>query len=191
MRRRRGFTLTEVVTATLIIFMVIAGTVALMVSSTQGIGNSIAANKASSYNAQGLRSIAESLRSAMSVTINEAGDKIDYQLPKLGTVNDTATGEKELIDPLISDGTVRSFTVDWVDKTIRDSVSTKKVCRYIYQTDPEKSSSQYNSKYPVFQLTTIGSAKAVTITVVTREQIGTQYKYVRLKTTALLRNFKA
>ncbi len=190
MRRQRGFTLTEMVSATTLIFMVVAGTVALMISASQGLGNSVAADKSVIQTAQGMRYMSEVLRSAMSVTINENGSRIDYVLPKRATTNDAATGEKELLDPLVSDGVARSFVASWTTFRVYDSVTSKTLSRKLHRTDPESTSSQYGRNYHVFQMTTIGSAKAVTITLVTREQVGTQFKTVRLKTTTLLRNYK-
>jgi hypothetical protein len=190
MRRQRGFTVTEMVSAVFLIFLVIAGTVAMMLSSSQGLGNAVAADKAVIYNAQGMRYMASVLRGAMSVTINETGSRIDYVLPKLSATNNPDTGEKELIDPLVGDGVSRSFVTMWSEFRLYDNQTNKTLCRDLFRTDPEKKSSQYNKSYPVFQMTTIGSAKAVTITLVTREQFGTQFRDVRLKTTALLRNYK-
>ncbi|MEZ0325569.1 MAG: PilW family protein [Fimbriimonas sp.] len=190
MRRQRGFTLTELVSASTIIFMVIAGTVALMLSASQGLGNTVAADKTVIQTSQGMRYMSEALRSAMSVTINETGSRIDYVLPKLSTAVDAATGEKELLDPLVSDGVARSFITQWTAFNLYDGVTNKMLCRNLYRTDPEPTSSQYNKAYPVFQMTTIGSSRAVTITLISREQVGTQWKTTRLKTTTLLRNYK-
>ncbi len=190
MRRQRGFTLTEMISATVVIFMVIAGTVALMISASQGLSNTIAADKTVIQTAQGMRYISEALRSAMSVTINETGSRIDYVLPKRATTADASTGERELLDPMVSDGVARAFITQWTAFNLHDSTNNKMLCRNLYRTDPETKSSQYNKNYPVFQLTTIGSAKAVTITLISREQVGTQYKVTRLKTTTLLRNYK-
>jgi hypothetical protein len=137
-----------------------------------------------------MRYMSEALRSAMSVSITLNGNRIEYYLPKRSATNDPDTGEKELIDPLVSDGVLRSFNTNFTDGSIMDSVQSRKICRRLVSKDPEPTSSQYNVLYPVFQMTTIGSARAVTITLISREQVGTQFKTVRLKTTTLLRNYK-
>ncbi|HSI71625.1 MAG TPA: hypothetical protein VK934_00490 [Fimbriimonas sp.] len=189
-RRQRGFTITELVSATLVITLVIGGTVALLISSTQGMANSVGGDKVLLSNTQGMRYISEALRSAMTVSINDADNTITYELPKLATVNDPATGEKELLDPLVSDGVQRSFRANFGNGRVTDQVSGKILCRNLIRQDPEKNSTQYNKQVAPFQMTTIGSARAVTITLITREQVGTQFKWVRLKTTTLLRNYK-
>jgi hypothetical protein len=189
-RRQRGFTVTELVSATLIITMVIGGTVALLISSSQGLGNAVASDKVLLSNTQGMRYMSEVLRSAMSVNISDNDYTIYYELPKFSATNDPATGEKELIDPIVSDGVQRYFRVRFDQGRCFDSTNNKTLCRNLYQKDPEPASTQYNKNVAPFQMTTIGSSRAVTITLVTREQIGTQFKWVRLKTTTLLRNYK-
>jgi type II secretory pathway pseudopilin PulG len=190
MRRQRGFTITEVVSATLVITMVIGGTVALLISSTQGMANSVGGDKVLLSNTQGMRYMAEALRSAMKVSINDSDNVITYELPKVSDTVDPATGERELLDPLVSDGVQRSFKANFGNGRVIDQLSGKIICRNIYRTDPEIKSTQYGKGVAPFQMTTIGSARAVTLTIITREQVGTQFKWVRLKTTTLLRNYK-
>jgi hypothetical protein len=62
------------------------------------------------------------------------------------------------------------------------------LARNVVLTDPDPESSQYNQAYAPFQLTTIGSRRALSINVITQDQVLGKPRYVRLKTTVILRN---
>ena len=139
-------------------------------------------------NAQGMRKVIEVLRSATSVAINSDGTIITYTLPKMNTTNDTITGEKEMTDPVVSDGVSRTFTVNFTAGTLTDSTSGRVIVRNINRTDPEPTSSQYNQQYVPFQMTSIGSIKGVTVNLITLERTSSGTNYLRLKTTTVVRN---
>jgi type II secretory pathway pseudopilin PulG len=187
--RRRGFTIVEALVSLFLLTIVAGAAMALLVSSTQGFANTVADTRLTNSNAQGLRYVTERLRGAMMVTIS-GDDKLTYVMPRRADLADPDTGERENLEPLVGDGVTRSFTVNWANGTLTDDVTGRIICRNIVRRDPEPRSSQYNQIYEPFQLTSIGSSRAVTITLITEDQVGTQRRYIRLKTTVQLRNFR-
>lgn len=189
MRRRRGFTIVETVSAMIVFTWVIAGAVVLMMEGSKYLQSTSTETALTNTNAQALRGMSEALRKAMSVTITNDGKQISYVWPQENATADPDTGEKEFVYPLTSDGVARSYTVSFDSHTVTDNTTGRVIARDVYGTDPEPDSSQYNQAYAPFSLTTIGGSRAVTINLVTRRVVGPQARYVRLKTTAKLRNY--
>jgi hypothetical protein len=136
-------------------------------------------------NAQGLRRMTESLRESMSTSISSGGTMLNYTLPQRMTTADQDTGERELIIPLQSDGTARSFRVingQLVDQTGRVLV------RNIIDIDPDPTSSQFEQSYAPFSYTTIGATRAISINLITAQNVRGERRIARMKTTVLLRN---
>jgi hypothetical protein len=149
-------------------------------------------------NATALRRITEALRGAMSATISADGRTLTYFLPVRRTVVEPLTGEFEIKDPPASDGLVRRFIVEYPSSTLMQGTVTqvspgkpnKVIVRGLFGKDPEKGSTQEQAEYRPFQVTTIGSLRAVTVTLVTQKEKmpSGETRYVRMKTTVVLRN---
>lgn len=184
--KRRGMTLVELMAAMAIMGLTVAAMLSLFVFGTRTSRRTIADVNTAQTNSQALRRISETLREAATVSISNNGTVVTYQLPQRMNSNDPVTGERELIIPVVGDGVNRTFTVS--NGTLTDSVNGRVLLRGIMATDPEPDSTQFNQTYPPFQLSTIGSRRAVTIQLITSERVGGQQRVARLKTTTLIRN---
>lgn len=187
MRKRRGFTLTELLTSLGMMAFVLGAICSLFINSLRSFQNTTTDTNLNQSNAQGMRRLTETLRSAMTVAISTDGKTISYTLPKLTALNDPLTGEKEYIIPLETDGTNRTFTVNTAGELV-DSVGNRKLMKKIRATDPDTASSQYNQTYAPFSSTTIGSERAITINLITAESVMGKLRYARYKTTVVLHN---
>lgn len=190
MRRRRGMTLVEILVALGIVAMVILGSVSLLLSGLTSFSRTSSDAALTGTNAQGLRRVSECLRTAMSVTVSPDGRTVSYQVPALSGSTDPVTGEREYSEPMVSDGTTRSFVVNRTARTLTETATGRVLVRNITDTDPQPGSTQYGQTYAPFSVTTIGSARAVTINLITQERAANQTRYIRLKTTAVIRNFR-
>jgi len=177
----------EVVTGMSLLVLTMTAVVALLVSGMRSLDRTATSVDLSQSNAQGLRRVNDTLREAMTVTISTDGRTITYQLPKRMTTNDPITGEKEYVEPLVSDGVNRTFTVTTSGTLVGDG---RTYVRRIALVDPDKDSSQYGQNYAPFAATTIGSTRAITINLITRQQKPSGDLFFRMKTTTLLRNAK-
>lgn len=187
MRKRRGFTLTELLTSLGMMAFTLGAISSLFIFGLRSFQNTTTDTNLNQSNAQGMRRLTETLRSAMSITISNDGKTLSYTLPKLTAANDPQTGEKEFIIPLVSDGTNRTFTVNSSGNLI-DSVGNRTLMKRIRATDPDPASSQYNQTYAPFSSTTIGSQRAITINLITAENVMGKLRYARFKTTVVLHN---
>lgn len=186
--RRRGFTLIELTVGMGMLMLVVLGCATLMVSGLQSLNKTSVDANLGNDNAQGLRRVSEAIRGAVWVSVSTDGRTLSYSLPRMSTTTDPLTGERELVDPPVSDGVVRRFVVDFTAGTLTDMQSNRVLVRNIAATDPQPSSSLFNQAYPPFQLTTIGSMRAVSINLITRANAAGQARWVRLKTSAVIRN---
>ncbi len=192
-RRLRGITLPELVTTLGIMSLVLFAAVSLLLAGTRSYRRTGVDSDITIDNAQGLRKVAERLRGAMSATLSTDGTQITYWLPKYGSAVNPVTGELELQEPLASDGVERTFRVYFKNPSLKNGTLTNRSGKILVSgidgKDPSPKSTQQGQAYRPFQLTTIGSLRAVTINLVTRGtgRIGSQ-RYVRMKTTVILRN---
>jgi type II secretory pathway pseudopilin PulG len=187
--RRRGFSITEVMVSLITLAMVLFGSVALLMSGMQGFSNATSESKLTTSNAQGLRFVTEAIRESVNVQLEDT-NRLHYFLPLRNANITPETGERELADPTVEDGVTRTFRINWTTGELREANTNRILVRNIVRQDPEPTSSQFGRSYNPFQFTTIGSARAVTITLITQERVGVQTRYVRLKTTVLLRNYR-
>ena len=186
--RRRGFTLVELLSGISVMALVILGSLTLLVNGLRSFNRTSVDVRLTQQNAQAERRICETIRQATSVTISSSGATLSYTLPAFSGAVDPVTGEKELQQPCVSDGVARSFVVDWAAGTLKDMPSGRILARNITNKDPEVGSSQYHQAYVPFQLTTIGAYRAITINLITRDTVSSQPRWIRMKTTALVRN---
>lgn len=184
--KRRGIALFELIVAMSMMAFVLFGIISLFVAGVKSLEKSNVDVNLGQKNAQGLRRVAETLRSAYSIVITNSGKTITYTMPLKTGYADAITGEVEFVTPLRSDNVNRTFNI--VNGELIDSVGNRKLVKGIRSTDPDLQSSQYNQAYSPFQLTTIGSLRAVSINLITAGATSGGERYVRLKTTAVIRN---
>lgn len=185
--KKRGVTLIELLVGMSLMAFVMLGVCSMFIT---GMLNTEKRQKDATLSedaVQGVRYLTERLRNAMAITIGTGGRSITYTLPRRSSSDDAITGEKELLYPIVSDGVSRSFSIN-TRKQLIDSDGSRVLVRDVATVDPETTSSQYNLSYPVFQLTTVGSRRAVTITLIAKADVNGDPRFVRMKTTVLLRN---
>ena len=186
--KRRGLTLVELMVGVSLFGMMAMSVLELYAGSLRFFMKTSTDVDLTNETATSVRYVTSKLRSAVSISIQNDGKKIIYSLPKYNNVVDAITGEKEISDPVISDGVARSFTV--TNGVLRDDVTGKVLVKNLANKDPDPKSTQYNQVYSPFQLTTIGSRKAVTVTFITLKDSASEKRHTRMKDTVILRNGK-
>lgn len=185
--KRRGVTLVELMAALSLILLTVSGAVGLTIGGLRSFQRTSSGIDMSESNARALRSVAQNLREAVSVAVSTDGTVIQYQMPQYSQTVDTITGERELLDPLQSDGVQREIRV--TGGQLIDGVTGKTLVRDVTLIDPDPTSSQYNQTYKPFQVGAVANTRAVTITIMTRTTLTSGSPlFWRLKTTVLLRN---
>lgn len=184
--KNQGFTLTETVVGIGLFGLMLTGVLEMYANSLRFYSKTTADVDVTNENASAMRHVTNTLRSAMTITIASDGNRIDYTLPAMSNYVEPLTGEKELIDPVQSDGVTRSFVV--TNGELTDSVTGRVLIENLAPTDPDPQSSQYKKAYAPFQLTTIGSRRAVTINFITRKEAAGEDRFTRMKNTVILRN---
>jgi hypothetical protein len=179
-------TLIELLVASTTMMLLVLGACALMIGATKQFYSTEADVDITQSNANGVRYVTQKLRQAMGITINSSGTQVSYTMPAYSNYYDDVTGERELLDPLTSDNVARSFTVS--NGQLIDDCTGRVLVKNILAVDPDPQSSQYNQVYAPFQLTTIGSRRALTINLVTQRKISSITRFVRMKTTVIIRN---
>ena len=143
-------------------------------------------------NALGMQRVADTLRGAYSIEILQGGTAIRYFLPLESAAVDPVTFERELVDPLESDGIERWFVIENGQLISRGAdgagIVDRELVENIVLIDPHQDSSQFNQVYSPFQLTTIGSRRALTINFITSDRVLDSIRYTRMKTTVIIRN---
>lgn len=185
--RRRAFTLVELLTGMSILSMVLLGTMTLLVTGLKSFRKTTTDVDLTNQNSNSLRKVSETLRQAINVTISNSGKTVTFNLPRMGGV-DPVTGEKELVEPIVSDGISRSYVVDFTTGRLTEMPGGRILIKNISSTDPQVGSTQYNQAYTPFQLTSIGSYRAVTVNLITSQKLVEQNRFTRMKTTAVVRN---
>jgi hypothetical protein len=186
--RRRGATLVELILGMSITVVVVLASAELLLSGLKSYNRTTVEVGLNNQNAQGLRRVSQSLREALAVTVSADGRRIDYTLPQRSAANNPVTGEREFIDPPVSDGVARHYVVNMTNGTLVDGVTGRVLVRNIVARDPQVGSSQFNQNYAPFQLTTIGSLRAVSINLITLDKANGKDRYARMKTAAVVRN---
>jgi hypothetical protein len=185
--KKRGFTLVELLSGMSTMVVVLLGTLTLLVTGLKSFKKTSSDVDITNQNANSMRKISETLRQAMNVTISNSGKTITFNLPRMGAV-DPVTGEKELLEPLTSDGVSRSFNVDFAAGKLTQNPGGKILISNLAATDPLQGSSQYNQAYTPFQLTTIGSYRAITINLITTQTVVENKRFMRMKSSTVVRN---
>lgn len=185
--KRNGFTLVELLAAMSTMTVVLLGTMTLLVTGLKSFKKTSTDVDITNQNANAMRKIGETLRQSMNVAITNSGKTISFNLPKMGSV-DPVTGETELMEPLTSDGVLRTYTVDFTTGKLTANPGNKVLVSNISPKDPQEGSSQYNQAYTPFQLTSIGSYRAITINLITTQNVVESQRFIRMKSSTVVRN---
>jgi prepilin-type N-terminal cleavage/methylation domain-containing protein len=185
---RRGFTLIELLVGMSLMAMLVLGSMTLFVGSMRSLQRTTNDVTMTDNSARSIRKIAETVREAVSATITNDGRTLSFNLPAMTAGVDPVTGEKEVAMPPASDGVARGYTIDFGAGTLKDTRTGKIIERNISPIDTDTHSSQYGQAYTPFQITTVGTTKALTICLITRDSTSGQQRTMRMKTSAILRN---
>lgn len=185
---KRGFTIVELMIGLTILGFTLLCTFGLLLTGLRSCEIAQTDINLNQPNAQAMRRVSETIRKALYVTLADSGKTVHYTLPKTMTGTDPATGESELVLPLQSDGISRSFTVSGTN--LIDRHTGRVLVENILSYDPDPQSTQYNKAYAPFQLTTIGSRRAITVNIITSQLINGKRRYSRLKTAVTVQNIR-
>ena len=186
--KRRGLSLMELLATMFTLVLVFGTMVAIQISAGKTLTRVESDLNVSQPPALAMRRICDTLRSAVIVTVATNGKTIYFQLPAYTGANDSVTGEKELAYPLVSDGVARSFSVS--NGKLVMTPGSRVLAKSIANVDPKPDSTQYNQSYANFQSTSIGSRKAITVTLIAKETVMGKERYSRMKSTVLIQNSK-
>jgi len=184
--RKSGFTLLELMVAMTILGFLIVGTMSVFSETMKGFYRSKTDITITADNALGMDRVAGTLRGACSMSISPDGTVLTYFLPKKSALKDATTGEIEYVEPMVPEVLARTFTIS--KGVLKDDNSGRVLAKSIVLVDPDPKSTQYQQTYSPFQLTTIGSRRALTINLITQESVLGNPRYTRMKTTVVLRN---
>ena len=185
--KKRGMTLVETLTSAFALSLVFLGFGALLTNGLEGFARVSNDVTVTNSNAQSMRRMTDMLRGAINVSVTNGGNQVSFNLPKYSTTADAVTGEKELVVPIVSDGTTRTYTVNFTTGRLTDQ-SGRVLVRNIISTDPQVGSSQYNAAYVPFSFSVIGVNDAVTINLITQTGTMTNKRFERFKTTVYMRS---
>lgn len=192
MKKRRGFTLIEVMVGSSLTALLILYSLTLLSTSLRSMQRTDARIEMSDKGTLVIRKISEELRSAFNVTVSSDGRTLSYSLPKFNTTNDLVTGEKEYTLPMQSDGVTRNYSVNssgqlryWEGTGAARTVATG-----ILLVDPDPASTKYNETYLNFQLLRVGTKAAVRVTLLTQRNLLSGKQNNRMTVLTLLRNAK-
>lgn len=186
--KQKGFSIVELCVSLVITAFTTMGTLALFVTgleSCQKVQTDINLSQPSS---QAMRRISDAVRQSLNVWISQDGNTMYYTVPKVSGYTDPYTLERELVVPVTPEATVRSFTVS--NGQVIDNFARRVLVDSVLSYDPDKNSTQYNKAYPPFQLTTIGSRKAISINLITSDLVDGKLRYARLKTSVVVQNIR-
>lgn len=184
--RRRAFSLTELLVSVALLGLVVGGASALSIAGLRRYANTQADVDATQEATLGAQTVVEAVRQAVSVQIQDGGFRLAYELPALAPSIDPTTGERELAEPLRSDGVARSFHVS--GGRLIDGATGRVIAEGLTTVDPDPASTQYGQTVAPFQLTTIGSRRAITVNLIGRVDTPGGRRYARFKTTFIVRN---
>ncbi len=187
--RARGFTLVELLVGMTIMGFLIVGAMTVFTASLKNFYVTTTDHDLTTENALGMQRVAGTLRGAYSMEVLSGGIVVRYFMPLKSAAVDPVTGEQEYVEPLESEGIERWFVIENGQLISRGGGNAdRELVENIVAIDPEPESSQYNQTYVPFQLTTIGSRRALTINFITQDQVLGKPRYVRMKTTVIIRN---
>jgi len=137
---------------------------------------------------QTIRKITENIRQAISVSVTNSGNTLNYTLPKMSTSADPVTGEKEYVMPLVSDGVARSYTISGAN--LVEQPSGRTLLGGLTSRDPDHSSGQFNQTYAPCVSQAAGNRQAITITLISSAMADRRIRFSKQKTTVALQNIR-
>lgn len=186
--KRLGFTLVEVMMGVGLTALLIVMALNVFTDAAASFHRTETRDTLSTQSSLAIRRIVEQLRSAAVVEIRDSGRTIVFEQPMLSANPDPTTGEYEYVDPMLGDGVQQ--TIYYQDrKLIFDDGSGRVVLAdEVSATDPDPDSAYYNSAYPIFSSSSVGSTRGVRIMIVSSRITHRGLEYSRMSTTVLLRN---
>jgi len=186
--RRRGMTLIELVTGMGLMMLLVLGSMNLLTNSFKSLQRTTSDVTMTDQTSRSLRKLTEKIRPAVTVTITNSGTTLAYNLPKMVSSVDPVTGEYEEVVPVTSDGVAHGYAVNFSAGTLTDTQTGKVLIQNVCSYDPDPNSTLYNKAYVPFQISSIGTYKALTINLITLDATSGQSRVMRMKTTMILRN---
>ena len=190
--RARGFTLVELLVGMTIMGFLIVGAMTVFTASLKNFYVTTTDHDLTTENALGMQRVAGTLRGAYSMEVLSGGIVVRYFMPLKSAGVDPVTGEQEYVEPLESEGIERWFAIENGQLISHGGSGAGNFRRVLVDNviliDPHPDSSQYNQTYAPFQLTTIGSRRALTINFITSDTVLGRTRYTRMKTTVIIRN---
>jgi hypothetical protein len=188
-RRHNGFTILEMMISMGLLIIVVTMGIALELAAAKSFTRNTAQVDISTTSALSLRKVTNVLRNGIDASIGTDGRTMTYTLPAVSTTNDPTTGEKEYVVPIAADGIAHTLYVTGGKLYQRDGNGTAVVLvEDIADTDPDPQSSEYGRQYAVFASSSIGSRRAVTLTLILKKSSPDGYRYTRIRGTVLLGN---
>jgi hypothetical protein len=164
------------------------GTLSLFVTGLKSYNKTTNDLNMTQPNAQAIRHMCENLRQAMSISLSNNGNTINFTLPAMTGSTDPVTGEKEFQVPLVSDGTSRSYAV--TNGNLVENPGGRILLKGISTIDPDPSSALYKQTYQPFVISMAGTREAVTLNLITSCIVNTKTRFSKMKTTVVLQNIR-
>ena len=188
MRLRRGFGLAELMVGIGLLSFALFGTLALLITGLRSFARTSADMTNAEPTAQAIRRIIETIRPAMSVSVTNNGNTLNYTLPLRSSNTDPVTGEKEYVSPLTSDGVARSYTI--TNGNLVQNPGGRILVKGISSVDPDPTSSLYNQTYQPFTMTPMATRQGITINLITSALVDRKTRFAKMKTTVTLQNIR-
>jgi len=138
MKRRtiRGSTMVEVLTASVMSFMVLTGATAALIFGMAGWTRGQARIDSETQSQQAIRKVSKMLREAMVVTVDADGQGLTYRLPTLG-------GDGRFAVPAQWDGVDRRIAVSGSSLNLVVGGTTRRICANVILSDPKNANNAY------------------------------------------------
>lgn len=153
---RSGFTLMEVMTASMISTLVILGSVSIFLAGMTDWAKGTKRIDADTQSRQIVRGVTTELREAMSVFVDADGQGLSYRMPQTNTFG-------AFITPATWDGVERRIDLTNGKLYLNDGTNSRKIGENIVTTDPET-----GSTYKIFDPGPGTITRSLTVQVVTK-----------------------
>ena len=186
--KKGAFTLTETVVGLSLFLAVFMASLAMIMSGLKSFQKNMVDITNQTPEAQAVRRMQERMRNAMSISITNNGQTVNFTLPKLNSTKDPVTGELEYTVPLTSDGVNYSYSI--TGGKLVQQPGGRVLLKNITLIDPDPGSITYNQSYQPFVLSTMSTRRGVTINLITQQLTVPKTRYSRMKTTVALQNVR-
>ncbi len=189
--KKNGYTLVEVLTGLALMALLFISCMSLFSTSLRSLRRTDTKLTLTQTNALALRKISEEIRSVYSLDVDESGQAIYFELPKVSGTIDPNTGEYEYSYPMVGDGIDRS--IYYSNGKIYEKVGSAAptiLAEDVIDIDPDPGSSYYKQAYPMFAFANIGAANGLKIMLITQSSVANGNVFNRQTLTVLLRNYR-